>query len=659
MFRKIEILILIFALYGLSACTSKSGRCGDNLKWSFNTSTGKLIITGTGRMRAFTGERIINTSPWKDFASSITSLSLPNGITSIDHVAFAGCCGLTSIIIPNSVTWIGQSAFSDCNSLKNIVLEDGTETLLSRRNAFYNCPIESLYIGRNINDYDAITRFYVGKELYSEDVLYYPPFNDKQSITSVTISNSVITINDDAFSGCSGLTSVSISNSVTKIGNNAFKGCSGITSISISDSLTEIGSGAFDECNGLSTINVTPDNPSYSSIDGILYNKQQTELILYPRAKTGTITIPNSVIKLSSNDFKGCSNLTSINVTSDNPSYCSIDGILYNKEQTDLIRCPEGKTGALTIPNSVYDINYDAFKGCSGLTSVTVPKPGINLDALKDCSGLTTINVSSHNSDYSSIDGILYYQTYLLLWCPRGKTGTLTIPNSVILIDFDAFKDCNSLSSITIPNSVTKIGWRAFSGCSGLTSITIPNSVTEIDQRAFEGCSGLSSVTIPNSVDRIYGDTFSGCSGLTSITIPNSVTEIGYGAFSGCVGLTSLIIPNSVTEIGSGAFSNCSSLASLTIPNSVTEIDYGAFSGCVGLTSLIIPNSVTEIGSSAFEGCSNLTSIVCKAINPPKMNYDSFRNIGKNAKFYVSCESKNKYKTDEYWKGFNYGKCLK
>ena len=279
-------------------------------------------------------------------------------------------------------------------------------------------------------------------------------------------------------------------------------------------------------------------------------------------------------------------------------------------------------------------IGKEAFRGCSGLTSITIPNSvtSIGSYAFDGCASLTSLTYHC-----KSIIGDWFGFDYS---CKKNITQ-VRIGEEVEEIGDQAFSYCSGLTSIEIPNSVTSIGDRAFSGCSGLTSIEIPNSVTSIGNSAFSGCSGLTSVhisdimawcniqfesnplsyahhlflngkeikdlVIPNSVTSI-DRAFSGCTGLTSITIPNSVTSMN-GAFSGCTGLTSITIPNSVTSMD-GAFSGCSGLTSIIISNGVTAISGSVFSGCTGFTSITIPNSVTFIGNSAFSECRSLTSVM-------------------------------------------------
>ena len=237
------------------------------------------------------------------------------------------------------------------------------------------------------------------------------------------------------------------------------------------------------------------------------------------------------------------------------------------------------------------ELGNSVFKGCSVLTSVTIPSSvtSIGLWAFEGCSGLTS----------------------------------LIIPSSVTSIERSAFKDCSGLTSLTIPSSVTEIGKSVFEGCSGLTSLTIPSSVTEIGESAFEGCSGLTSLTIPSSVTEIGESAFKGCSGLTSLIIPSSVTSIGSYVFENCSGLTSITIPSSVTEIGGAAFKGCSSLINLyyKIDEKIeTYLRYGHlyinvkcgieyYLNDKKITSVAIPSTITKLGEYAFQNCRDLTSV--------------------------------------------------
>ena len=220
----------------------------------------------------------------------------------------------------------------------------------------------------------------------------------------------------------------------------------------------------------------------------------------------------------------------------------------------------------------------------------------------------------------------------------KDGVGVIDFNNPITTIGYEAFYDCESLTSVTIPDSVTTIGNDAFYNCSSLTSVTIPNSVTAIGNYAFAWCSSLTSVTIGNSVTTIGDAAFLYCTSLTSVTIGDSVTTIGSNAFDDCYslqefngklasedgrclilngviyafaryGITEYTIPDSVTTIGDYAFKYCESLTSVTIGDSVTTIGWSAFCDCSSLTSVTIGDSVTTIGSLAFCGCSSLTSV--------------------------------------------------
>ena len=530
--------------------------------------------------------------------------------------------------IGNSVTSISDSAFSGCSSLTSVTISDIAAWCNISFGDSYSYPLRyahHLYLnGEEIKDLiipNSVTS--IG------DYAFW----GCSGLTSVTIPNSVTSIGRSAFQDCSGLTSVTIGNSVTSIGQSAFSGCSGLTSVTIPNSVTSIGQSAFSGCSGLTSVTI---GNSVTSIGDYAF-----------RGCSGltNVTIPNSVTSIANGAFRGCSSLTSISVETGNTKYDSrnnCNAIIETASNKLIVGCKNttipnsvtsignyafygcsGLTSA-TIGNSVTSIGNDAFNGCSGLTSVTIGNSVTSIGdwAFINCSGLTSVtipnSVTSIGRDAfigtawydNQPDGLVYAGK--VAYCYKGTmpaNTSISLQEGTLGIAGRAFSGCSGLTSVTIPNSVTSIGDEAFRGCSGLTSATIGSSVTSIGQSAFYGCSGLTSVTIGNSVTSIGYNAFGGCSGLTSVTIGNSVTNIGFYAFNNCSSLTSVLIPNSVTSIAGGAFIGCSGLTSVTIPNSVTSIGDHAFQACSGLTSVTIGNSVASIGNDAFNGCSSLTSV--------------------------------------------------
>ena len=284
---------------------------------------------------------------------------------------------------------------------------------------------------------------------------------------------------------------------------------------------------------------------------------------------------------------------------------------------------------------SVTSIGYRAFRGCSGLTSITIPNgvTSIGEKAFEGCSGLTTLNFNAINcQDFSSNDST--FGTSLT---------TVNIGGSVRRIPKNFVRGCSSLTTLNF-NAINCQDFEDsyFNGnyCgsfgNSLTTVNIGDSVQRIPAHFVKFCRGLTSITIPNSVTSIREKAFEGCSGLTSVNIGNGVTSIGYYAFNGCSGLTSVTIPNSVTFIGKYAFEDCSGLTSVNVASGNTH--YSSIDGvlynyvqdtliqCPGAkTSITIPNSVTFIGDYAFSGCDGLITLNFNAINCQDFNYCPFR----------------------------------
>ena len=420
----------------------------------------------------------------------------------------------------------GAETYGD---LEYSVLDDGTVEITD-----YNGSAKTVDIPEKIN----------GKSVTS---IGDCAFRYCTSLKSITIPNSVMEIGSSAFSGCSSLTSITIPNSVTEIGVYAFKGCTSLTSITIPNSVTNIGDSTFWGCSSLTAIYVTVDNKNYTSVNGVLFNKDKTALICYPAGKTDkSYKITNSVTSIGNYAFNGCSSLTSVTIPN---SVTEIGGSAFvDCASLKSITMPNSVTSigdmafykcssltSITIPDSVTSIGSSAFSDCSKLRSITIPNSvtSIGAWAFNGCTGLTAINVAMENQNYVSPDGVLYNKDKTTIICyPAGKKGNnYKIPDGVTEIGSIAFSRCSSLTSVTIPNSVTSIGSGAFNGCTSLTRVTIPNSVTKIGWNAFSDCTSLTSITIPNSVISIDWYAFRGCTSLKSITIPNSVTSIGKNAF--------------------------------------------------------------------------------------------------------------------------------
>lgn len=557
---------------------------------------------------------------------TITSVTIPDSVTNIGEKSFQYCTELKIILIPDSVQNIGTSAFQGCTEMKVAIIPESVTVI--GNNVFTGCT--NLLILTEIaekpsgwhskwNASERTVRWSIRENEYviKDKVLYQIDFGmtswanalfyfgnaTKFTIPSeVKVNNEtaiVSNVSSTAFSGSKTLTSITIPNSVWAIEEKAFESCTGLTSITIPDSVTSIGKNAFENCTSLATIKLPKnivhigtgvfDNTAWyhNQASGVLYLdnhalgykgtmpsdtavklKAGTKIIIdnafYGYSSLVSVTIPDSVVEIGWSAFRDCDGLASA-----------------------------------TIPDSVTAIGSYAFEGCTALTSVTISNSATSIGdrAFADCTALSTINLPDNleHLDYEMFDNTAWYNNH--------PSGALCLGKYVLGYKGTMPSD----TAIELKDGVKFILANAFYGCSGLISITIPDSVTSIGSYAFYACNGLASVIIPDSVTKIGEHAFYACDSLTSLTISDSLTAIDTCVFANCSALTTITIPNSVTSIGIGAFSNCTGLTSVFIPSSVTVIDRGAFSDCTDLTSIFIPSSVTEIGWSVFENCNKLT----------------------------------------------------
>ena len=440
---------------------------------------------------------------------TMSSVIIPEGVTTIGKSAFSGCNNLTSVTFPNSLTTIEDSAFMECDKLANVTLGDNVTYI--GNSAFQECgslvniniPSDITFVSPTAFDYCRSLSFetyenakYLGNENNPYVVLsgvtdtnaesytihentkfiFDGAFENCVNLTSASIPNGVTSLGNSVFSGCTSLTSVNIPGSVTSIGNNTFSGCTALTSVSIPDGVTAIGNNAFADCTNLTNV-----------------------------------SIPDGVTSVSTSAFSNCTNLTY--TTYENVSYlgnASNPYVVLTKvtdttaesytipEKTKIIfdnafeNCKYVKS--MVVPDSVISIGASAFYKCSKMTSITIGKGVISIgsNAVRSCTKLTNINVSAQNTAYQSINGNLYTKDgKTLLQYALGKTdASFVVPEGVTHINTAAVAACQ-MTSVTLPSTITYIGVNGFNNCKNLTSINIPLSVTTIGYNAFKSCANL------------------------------------------------------------------------------------------------------------------------------------------------------------------------
>lgn len=675
--RRIKRFLPTFCLILALVCTdvsaegtvTASGSCGDNLAWELSDN-GVLTIAGTGNMFDYNGA---TGGPWFQYAESITSVVVEEGVTGIGSWAFAGCRYVTSVIIPDSVTSIGGGVFRSCNLLENIV------------------------IGQNNQNYCDIGGVLFDKT--GDNLICYP--SGKQE-AAYTVPSGVEHIRYDAFRECSALESVTLPDSLISLGFSAFYGCRSLTSITIPLNLQSIGGTVFSNCSSLTEITVAEGNTRFESVDGVLFSVDGAKLVAYPAGKSGnTYSIPAEVSMLESGAFGGCISLEKVVIPT---GVTEIGAQMFeNCSALKEVEMPSGITvirdnafawctgiTSLTIPAGVTGIEGYAFYKCGALTEITIPNSvqSVGEAAFAGCKALSVVNYDGNEVQWGKVtiadyNSNLTNATICFLQDSPGSCGenlTWTLSEGVLTIsgegemtDFARDSDApwyeykSSVKSVVIEHGVTSIGTNAFKGYNtNLKSLTMADSITVIGDAAFNSCVWLSGeLNLPDELVTIGDDAFSNCYRMTGVlvipgkvttigkgafyntklsgevTLPNGLRQIGISAFAQCSQITSVRIPNTVTDIGNQAFYKCTALSYVYIPAAVQtmgeqvfnlstalkkvgpvgggyNIEYGwtdaipdnAFKGNTNIVSVTLPGTLTNIGASAFEGCSKLASIV-------------------------------------------------
>ena len=575
--------------------------------------------------------------------SGIQSIDLPNSLRRIGKSAFANCTEIKKIKIPNTVISVGSYAFYNCSNLKNITLSSALEEI--PQGMLSNCTeLRSISIPSRVS--------YIGEEA----------FERCRSLTSVTIPNTVEEVGSDVFSyctqltsvtlgqglsylsssmfyGCSSLKTIKIPNNITAIYSAAFRDCQSLESISLSMATNSIGSYAFAGCSNLKVCKLTATNLEQACQSNTLYQlsgsgcRAPVQLFIAGKELTDLV-IPVTITKFADKAFYGYNGITSLTITADNlAQFCQSTAsaslhaagltmprkvVIAGQEVTDLV-----------VPVTITNIAKEAFKGCTGITSLTLTAESLS----QFCQSTTN---------------------------PSLYAAGLTMPRKVVIAG-------QEVTDLVVPVTLTDITPNAFQGCDGITSLTLTADDFEQACRSTTNASlhaagltmprklmvagqEITDLVIPPTVDYLAEDALKGCTGITSLVLSaNSIEEYcsssaNKALYAAGIELprklliagqmvTDLVIPASVSYIAPDAFKGCTTIRSIewnaiscnsshpfasishnitsfTIGHGVRLLPEGLCSNMIQLTSVVIPSSVTSIGKTAFYGCKGLTSIV-------------------------------------------------
>jgi len=654
---------------------------------------------------------------WSAFSgcTGLTSVTIGDGVTSIGQYAFAGCTGLISITIPENVMHISGGAFRD-TGIKFVTWNaKSCEYILTEFSpgVFEGSPITSFVFGENVQQIpenllkkvSCITSItipenvtdigsYAFKETGINSVVWNaksckdiiiddwhsPIFDDVlttlvfsdfvqripanllyqsgSKITSIVIPNSVLSIGENAFFGCSELSSLVMGNGVTSIEQNAFAHCTKLTSVAIPNSVLSLS--GFNGCTGLTSITIP---------NGVV-NIEEYAFSHCTNLKF--VSIPNSVTSIRDNAFQGCTGLSSITIP-DNVGYLSgfnectsLRSITIPKSVT-LIgnKAFEKCTGltTITLPDKVTDIGENAFSGCTGLTAMTIPNRVTNIGdkAFDGCSNLHYIKVMAQKPPTCNDLGIdtCYVPCGTKDAYEAVKWGGMStfyegayrvsiLPNDINMGDKIVGEWMCTEDSIT---ATPKHGYQFVRWSDGNTdnpravSLTCDTTFIAEFAQAYSGKCGddlywryedntlfitgtgdmydysshspwslftkkIQSIVFDKGVTSIGNSAFQNGTSLRQVSFGDSLHIVGEHAFAFCSSLSSVCLPNALTVIENMAFYGCTSLTDVTFGTSLQKIRNYAFGGCNHLTNIELPNNLSSVGQGAFYGCTALGKVV-------------------------------------------------
>ena len=624
-----------------------TGACGDAVNYTL-TSSGILVISGTGPMTTYTSEN----TPWYSNRTSIKKVIVRSGVTTISDFAFDGCSNLTQISLPDGLTAMGVA------SLRNTGLTQidipSTVTVISGC-TFTGCtgitqitlPSGLTSINTNLLKGTGVTDVVVPNKVTT---ILGNAFNNCTALKTVTLPATLKTVRADAFSGCTGLQTVYYAgtqdqwNALTiESGNEALTNANVICAFVAEAPATAVSNITWRVANNTLTISGSGEMPGYyRNAPWAAYADSITAVSISGFTTVGAWAFGGlyklaavdltGMTRIGNNAFRGCTSLTSVTV----PNTVTVI------ENNAFFGCTSLE--AVSLGTGVAEIGAYAFYDCAGLTQVEIPANTTDIDelAFASCDQLTAITVKSGNTAYKAVDGALLNKAGdTLIQVPGGITA-YTVPASVTTIAANAFADCDQLTAVVIPNTVVTVGGAAFYDCDKLETVSIGSGVTSIGSNAFAACDKLGAFAV-DADNTTYAADATGALCSKDLTVlyqapvaddqgnyavADTVITVATGALAQNVTYKAVSLPDSVTTLEKWAFSNSNQMREVTLPNTITTYPVGAFEH-TALTDVYYRCARTALGSisiASYNEPIKAANVHYTVVDSGKMTYTAKEN---------------------------------